>query len=95
MLNSEHQALGLRPDIIFPLIRVSGLDDDFSEGNQRSHYLVRKYFSLLTRRQILELWDIYKTDFLLFDYSIEKYLTLENVGEEVATRNFQDKFMAI
>ena len=57
--------------------------------------MVRKYFSLLTRRQILELWDIYRTDFLLFDYSIEKYLHLENVGEDVATRNFQEKFMAI
>ena len=89
------QALGLHPDIVFPLIRVSGLDEDFSEENQMSHLLVRKYFSLLTRQQILELWDIYKTDFLLFDYSIEKYLHLENVGEEVAARNFQEKLMAI
>ena len=53
-----------------------------------SHHLVRKYFSRLSRRQILELWEMYKTDFLLFDYSIEKYLHLENVGEEVATKNF-------
>ena len=60
-----------------------------------SHHLVRKYFSQLTRRQILELWELYKTDFLLFDYSIEKYLQVENVGEEVATKNFREKFMAI
>ena len=38
---------------------------------------------------------MYRTDFLLFDYSVEKYLHLENVGEEVATRNFQEKFMAV
>ena len=89
------QALGLQPDIVFPLIRISGIDEDFSEGDRMSHHLVTKYFSRLSRRQILELWEMYKTDFLLFDYSIEKYLTLENVGEEVASRNFQDKFMAI
>ena len=34
------------------------------------------YFSKLTKNQIRQLYQIYKLDFELFDYSIEPYLTI-------------------
>jgi len=69
-------SLGLQRNITFPDIRVTGTDDDFSEGNRVTQEFVGKYYSQLTRRQIIELWELYKTDFILFDYSIDKYLQM-------------------
>ena len=70
------ESFGLESNLNFPDIRVTGSDDDFSEGNRVTKEFIGKYYSQLTRRQILELWEIYKTDFLLFDYSIDKYLEM-------------------
>ncbi|XP_015109681.1 carbohydrate sulfotransferase 11 [Diachasma alloeum] len=36
--------------------------------------LEREYFSQLSKRQILELYEYYKADFELFEYSMDKYL---------------------
>ena len=69
-------ALGMKRDILFPDIRVTGNDDNFSEGNRVSTEFVGKYFSQLTKRQILELYEIYKTDFIMFDYSPDQYFEL-------------------
>ena len=96
------EALGLDINSKFPDVRVTGNDDDFSEGNRVTEEFVGKYtvhvwdsgttfcyhqgnnkffslslgkyYSQLSRRQILELWEVFKTDLMLFDYSIDKYL---------------------
>ncbi|XP_066988583.1 carbohydrate sulfotransferase 13-like [Macrobrachium rosenbergii] len=44
--------------------------------NATSHDLAPKYYSQLTRDQILALYDSYKLDFELFDYHIDEYLSL-------------------
>uniref|UniRef100_A0AAG5DRL1 Carbohydrate sulfotransferase n=1 Tax=Anopheles atroparvus TaxID=41427 RepID=A0AAG5DRL1_ANOAO len=38
--------------------------------------LIKKYFSQLTRQQLQDLYDIYKIDFDLFEYSSKKYFEL-------------------
>ncbi|XP_064077736.1 carbohydrate sulfotransferase 13-like [Macrobrachium nipponense] len=44
--------------------------------NATSHDLAPKYYSQLTRDQILGLYNSYKLDFELFDYHIDDYLSL-------------------
>ena len=70
------EAMGLSREIKFPDIRVTGNDDNFSEGNRVSEEFVGKYYSQLTRLQILHLYELYRTDFQMFDYSVDKYLEL-------------------
>ena len=68
------QRLHLPPDTSFPDIRVTGTDDNFSEGNKASEEFVGKYFSQLSKQQVVRLYEMYKLDHLLFDYSPQKYL---------------------
>ena len=70
------EVMGLNRTIKFPDIRVTGNDDNFSEGNMVSQEVVGKYFSQLTTLQILNLYEVYKTDFIMFDYSPDSYLEL-------------------
>ena len=57
-------------------VRVTGQDDSFDEGNRVSAEFTGKYFSQLTVMQILELYQVYKIDFDIFDYSPKPYLEL-------------------
>ena len=68
------QRLGLPETISFPDIRVTGAEDNFSEGNKPSEEFVEKYFSKLKKQQVLELYEMYKIDHLMFDYSPQKYI---------------------
>merc|ERR1711971_580747 len=69
-------------DVMFPVVRMTGLDD---QGQQISHpseqrgdsasYTV-KYFAQLTRKQILDLYKVYRMDFLMFGYHAHSFLEL-------------------
>ena len=60
--------LGLDPTIVFPDIRVTGSDDNFSEGNRASDQFVQKYFSQLTKLEVLQLYEMYRLDHEIFNY---------------------------
>ncbi|XP_011298952.1 carbohydrate sulfotransferase 11-like [Fopius arisanus] len=47
-------------------------EDDTSD--EKIEVLEQKYFSTLSKQQILELYKYYKADFELFEYSMDKYL---------------------
>jgi len=64
----------LSKDVVFPDVRVTGSDDDGSEGNKPSDIFMEKYFSRLTKTQVLKLYELYKTDHIMFNYSPQKYL---------------------
>ena len=68
--------MNLPKEIEFPDIRVTGKDDNGSEGNKPSDKYIEKYYSRLTKKQVVELYQLYKTDHDMFDYSPEKYLAL-------------------
>ena len=51
------------------------LQKEFNEMQRRR---TRKYFSELSREQIEKLFEFYKVDFEMFDYSVEQFLS-ENV----------------
>ena len=48
------------------------------EFNEMQRRRTRKYFSELSREQIEKLFEFYKVDFEMFDYSVEQFLS-ENV----------------
>ena len=74
--------LGMVTDSMFPVVWVTGTDD---KGDLISHpseqrgdsgaYTV-KYFSQLTRKQILDLYKVYRMDFLMFGYHADSFLEL-------------------
>ena len=61
--------------IDFPHMRVYGGDDKFSEGGG-SKDLVRKYFSQLTKQQVLRLYEMYKIDHEMFNYDPQIYIDM-------------------
>ena len=70
------KTLGLPDNIHFPDVRVTGSDDNFDEGNRGSDEFVGKYFSQLTKTQVIDLYRIFRVDFELFDYSPDMYYEL-------------------
>ena len=69
-------------DVIFHSVWVTGIDDQGNTVSQPSEqrgdsgaYTV-KYFCQLTRRQILDLYQIYRMDFLIFGYHADSFLEL-------------------
>ena len=69
-------------DVMFPVVRMTGLDDQGQQISQPSEpqgdsgaYTV-KYFSQLTRKQILDLYKVYRMDFLMFGYNADSFLEL-------------------
>ena len=68
------ERLNLPGGTSFPDIRVTGTDDNFSEGNRASEEFVEKYFSQLTKQQVVRLYEMYKLDHHMFDYSPQKYI---------------------
>ena len=67
-------AMNLPDNLVFPNIRVTGSDDDGSEGNKPSKNFVRKYYSRLSKKQVSRLYQLYKKDHDMFNYSPEKYI---------------------
>jgi len=70
------ELLQLPRDTAFPDIRVTGTDDNFSEGNKASEEFVEKYFSQLTKLQVMRLYQLYKLDHIMFNYSPKKYIDI-------------------
>ena len=68
------EMLNLPGNTSFPHMRVTGPDDNLSEGNRQSEEFVEKYFSQLTKQQVMRLYEMYKLDHLMFDYSPQKYI---------------------
>ena len=74
--------LGMVTDVIFHSVWVTGMDDQGNLISQPSEQLgdsgayTVKYFSQLTRRQILDLYQIYRMDFLIFGYHADSFLEL-------------------
>ena len=68
------KAMKMSEDIVFPDIRVTGSDDNGSEGNKPSENYVQKYYSRLNKEQVLKLYQLYRMDHDLFNYSPEAYL---------------------
>ena len=64
----------LTDSVEFPDIRTTGVDDDFVEGNNPTDAFVEKYFSILSKVQVLELHELYRLDHLMFNYSPQKYV---------------------
>ena len=60
----------------FPDIRTTGMDDNFLEGNKPSDAFIVKYFSRLTKTQVLLLYEMYRIDHSMFNYSPKKYMDI-------------------
>ena len=74
--------LGMVTDTRFPSVWVTGIDDQGNTVSQPSEqqgdsgaYTV-KYFAQLTRKQILDLYQVYRMDFLMFGYHADSFLEL-------------------
>ena len=63
---------GMSGDFLFPRVKTMGTKDVSGE-RENSKKFVSEYFSQLTRDQVLELYEMYKLDFIFFDYKIDKY----------------------
>ncbi|XP_023342098.1 carbohydrate sulfotransferase 11 [Eurytemora carolleeae] len=79
-LDSEFKSLlgilGLtQSDFSFPQIVVKGTQRKSVDENKPSNPEdYKQYFSQLNKAQVYSLYEIYKMDFELFDYSVQKYL---------------------
>lgn len=69
-------AIGLEENVTFPFVRIMGTKGKDEVETKDSREFLREYYSQLTRRQLLELYEFYKIDFLLFDYNIDEYLEM-------------------
>ena len=61
----------------FPHIRVTGrkeIEHENEEEKKGSEEVVEKYFSQLTKQQVVRLYEMYKLDHLMFDYSPQKHI---------------------
>ena len=64
---------GMTGDFLFPKVKTMG-SKDVSGERENSNKFLSEYFTQLTRDQILELYEMYKLDFIFFDYKIDKYI---------------------
>lgn len=60
----------------FPDIRTTGVDDTFEEGNNPTDAFIEKYFSMLSKKQVLDLYNMYRLDHYMFNYSPQKYMDI-------------------
>ena len=60
----------------FPDIRTTGIEDNFDEGNNPTEVFLQKYFSMITKTQVMELYNMYRLDHLIFNYSPQKYIDI-------------------
>ena len=63
----------LGEDYTFPRVKTMGTKD-VDGGRETSNNFLSEYFSELSKEQVLELYDLYRLDFIFFDYSIERYI---------------------
>ena len=63
---------GMTGDWVFPKVKTMGSKDVRGE-RENSNKFLSEYFNQLTREQVLELYEMYKLDFIFFDYTIDKY----------------------
>ena len=68
--------MGNKKGVQFPDIRTTGLDDNFEEGNNPTDAFVDKYFSRLSKTTVFKLYDMYRIDHLMFNYSPQKYMDI-------------------
>ena len=58
---------------VFPRVKTMGTKN-VTGNRERSGSFMAEYFGQLTNSKILGLYELYKTDFILFDYRIEEFL---------------------
>ena len=62
---------GMTGDSLFPKVKTMGSKDVRGE-RENSNKFISEYFNMLTRDQVMELYEMYKLDFLLFDWKLTK-----------------------
>ena len=60
-------------NLVFPRVKTMGTRN-VTGSRERSGSFMAQYYSQLTKLQIMRLYELYKTDFILFDYNIEEFL---------------------
>ena len=60
-------------EFVFPRVKTMGTKN-VTGNRERSGKFVAEYYGQLTNKQIMGLYEMYKTDFILFDYKIEEFL---------------------
>ena len=60
-------------EFLFPKVKTLGTETS-DNGRKNSHDFLKKYFGQLTKLDVLKLYEMYRLDFELFDYSPEIYL---------------------
>ena len=69
----EHE-FGMAGDqFLFPRVKTMG-SKKVPGSRERSGSFLTQYYGQLTNNQIMGLYELYKTDFLLFDYNIQEFL---------------------
>ena len=58
---------------VFPRVKTMGTKN-VTGARERSGSFAAQYYGQLTNNQIMRLYELYKTDFILFDYKIEDFL---------------------
>ena len=60
-------------EFLFPKVKTLGTETSLS-GTKHSHLFLEEYFGQLTKIDVLKLYEMYRLDFQMFDYSPELYL---------------------
>ena len=60
-------------EFLFPKVKTLGAETS-DNGRKNSHDFLKQYFGQLTKLDVLKLYEMYRLDFELFDYSPEIYL---------------------
>ena len=71
----DHEIGMAGENLLFPRVKTMGTRNvTGSRERSGSCSFMALYYSQLTREQIMGLHELYKTDFILFDYNIEDFL---------------------
>ena len=60
---------------VFPRVKTMG-SKTVPGSSERSGKFLAKYFGQLTKEQVLSLYEMYKMDFLLFNYNVTEFMHL-------------------
>ena len=69
----EHEFGMIGDDFAFPKVKTMG-SKNVPNSKENSKRFLSKYFSKLSKNQIVELYQMYRIDFLLFNYSIDDFI---------------------
>ena len=69
----DHEIGMAGENLVFPRVKTMGTRN-VTGSRERSGSFMAQYYSQLSREQIMGLYELYKTDFILFDYNIEDFL---------------------